>query len=294
MPDVTFRPRGGRRRLLEVYMKSSRLLNQAGRTLCAFLLGAASVSEAATLTTVPMQGGMLMPMITYSNSTGRLQVMMPMSSPQLTPLLVSNPADSFDPVDPWFAPLDPGAQGLSFSRRYGFVMGAATDPLPDGTAMWIRKLSGPAELAVYRYMGTAPKEFAPIFGTAGTSNALYWDGLMFHPTFAAPPGTTTYQAVFQAYLVDTVSNAEIPDTSTPPMMFTFSNVPDGRPDLGLALKFAATWAAAVTNWAVEVSTSMSGTNWTLVTNVPVTVDGQSAVILPVSDAGRFYRMRRLP
>jgi hypothetical protein len=275
-------------------MISHRLRQQAGRAACALLLGAVSVSEAATLTTVPMQGGMLMPMITYSNSTGRLQVMMPMSAPQLTPLLVSNPSDSFAPGDPWFAALDPGAQGLSFSRRYGFVIGAGSETLPEGAAIWIRKVSGPADLAAYRYMGSEPKMFEPIFGTAGTSNALYWDGMMFHPTFAAPPGTTTYQAVFEAYLMDTNTNVEVPNTSTPPMLFTFGNLPDGRPDVGLALKFAVTWDTAVTNWAVESSPTMTGTNWTLVTNTAVLVDGESAVILPGAEPGRFYRMRRLP
>lgn len=166
--------------------------------------------------------------------------------------------------------------------------------LPAGTAIWIRKLSGPAELAAYRYSATAPKAFAPIFGTEGTSNALYWDGMMFHPTFTAPPGTTTYQAVFQAYLVDTNSNAEAPDTSTPPMLFMFGNVPDGRPAMGLALKFAVSWDAASSGWAVESSPSLVGTNWTLVTNTQVSVDGQPAVILPATEAGLHYRMRRWP
>jgi hypothetical protein len=265
-----------------------------GSALCALLLGAASVSEAVILTNVPMQGGMLMPMITYSNSTGRLQVMMPMSNPQLTPLLVSNPADNFDPLDPWFTSLDPGARGLSFSRRYGFVMGAGSEPLPAGTAIWIRKVSGPPELEVYRYSGNSPKAHEPIFGTAGTSNALYWNAMMFHPTFAAPPGTATLQAVFQAYLVDTGTQAEVPDTATPPMVFTFSNVPDGRPDMQAGLKYVVQWDLAQTNWLVEWASSMTATNWTAVTNVPTAVDGQSAVLLPVDEGGTCYRMRRKP
>ena len=274
---------------------TSRILPfQAGAAVCALLLGAASPSGAATLTSVPMQGGMLMPMITYSNSTGHLQVMMPMSSPVLTPLLVSNPADSFDPLDPWYDEFDPAAQGLSFSRRYGFVIGAGSDPLPAGTAIWIRKLSGSAELLAYRYSGSAPKALDPIFGTGGTSNALYWDGMMFHPTFAAPPGTTTYQAVFEAYLVDTNTSAEISNTATPPMMFSFGNLSDGRPDLGVGLKFAVAWDTSQTNWVVEYATSMTASVWVTATNVPAVIDGQSMVILPPEGGGRCYRMRRSP
>ena len=38
--------------------------------------------------------------------------------PQLTPLMVSNPDDSFDPADPWYDFLDPGRQGkLSGPRK---------------------------------------------------------------------------------------------------------------------------------------------------------------------------------
>ncbi len=57
--------------------------------------------------------------------------------------------------------------------------------------------------------------------------------------------------MFQAYLVDAGTLAEIPDTSTPLMTFTFGNVPDGRPALGLGLKFMVQWGAAQTNWQVD-------------------------------------------
>ena len=70
-----------------------------------------SVARAATLNAVPMQGGMVMPMVSYLAEQGRLQVMMPAEVPQLTPLMVSHPGDSFDPADPWFDALDPSRQG---------------------------------------------------------------------------------------------------------------------------------------------------------------------------------------
>jgi hypothetical protein len=46
-----------------------------------------------------------------------------------------------------------------FSRRYGFVMAAMSDPLPAGTQMWIRNLSGPLELKFYRYAASVPNAF---------------------------------------------------------------------------------------------------------------------------------------
>ncbi|MGE3311595.1 MAG: hypothetical protein AB7O66_16640 [Limisphaerales bacterium] len=151
-------------------------------------------ADGATLTAVPMQGGMMMPMLSYSASDGRIHALLDPAIPQLTPLLIRNPSDGFSPDDPWYLALDPRRQGLAFSRRYGFVMDTVTDPLPKGTTIWLRKLSGPAELVVYRTAGSVPKAFEPIFGTAGSSSSMAWSGMIFHPAFTAPPGTNSYTA----------------------------------------------------------------------------------------------------
>lgn len=254
----------------------------------------ASSARAAIMTAVPMQGGMAMPMVAYHASDARLHVMMPAEVPQLTPLLVSNPADNFDPADPWFNCLDPSRQGQSFSRRYGFVMDAMSDPLPPNTAIWLRKLSGTAELGIYRYSGSAPKAWEPIFGTAGTSNALYWNGMMFHPGATAPAGTNPITATFEAYLIDTQTGGEVPNSSSGPLVFNWTNVADGRPAVSLAQKVVVAWPAPTTNWVLEVSDSLSTTNWTTVTNAPVTVDGFPAMVLDGGAARKFYRMRRTP
>jgi len=255
------------------------------------------VAGAAILTQVPMQGGMVMPMINYDSSSGMLSVMMPADVPQLTPLLISNPSDSFDPASPWFTDLDTSAMGLSFSRRYGFVMDNDSDnPSIDNKSIWLRKVSGSAGLSAYRYSATpSPGIWEPVFGTGGSSNALAWNMMMFHPAFAAPPGTNGYTATFEAYLVDNATGLEIPGSSTMPMVFQFTNMPDGRPDLGLGISFAITWDPAITNYGVEYASSLSSTNWTLATNTPVEVDGQSVILMPVDDAvGKFFRMRHLP
>lgn len=264
------------------------------KKLMCFLLALPLAVNAATQTTVPMQGMMAMPMIAYNSGLGKLTVMMPMEVPQLTPLLVSNPADSFDPGDPWFSNLDPSAQGYAFSRRYGFVMDAMSDPLPANTEIWLRKLSGPPELGFYRYSGSAPKAWEPIFGTAGSPSNRYWNGMMFHPGVSAPPGTNGFTATFDAYLVDTGSGLEVPDSGTGPMVLQFTNVPDGRPALGMAMVFAMTWSTNATNWVVESASSITATTWTAVTNQPTVMDGSSVVILPTDSAGKVYRLRRNP
>jgi hypothetical protein len=263
--------------------------------LCLLLtLAGANASRAVILTNVPMQGGMVMPMISYSNSDSALHVNMPATVPQLTPLLISNPSDNFDPADPWFNSLDPTRQGLSFSRRYGFVMDAGSDPLPPGTAIWIRRLSSSPGLEAYRYSGSGTKAWDPIFGTAGSSNAMYWSGMMFHPAFAAMPGTNPLSAVFEAYLVDVNLNTEVPGTATGPMNFSWSNVFDGRPTLDMGLRFAITWPTATTSYVLEAADSMTSTNWTLVTNGTMTVDGQPTVLVGPGETMKFYRMRPMP
>ncbi len=251
--------------------------------------------RSATLTQVPMQGGMAMPMVSYRADEGRFRVMMPMEIPALTPLMVSHPGDSFGAADPWFDALDPSRRGLSFSRRYGFVMDVGTDPLPDGTSMWIRKLSGPVELEVYRYGGTAPTALEPIFGTAGSPMARAWNGMMFHPVFAAPAGTNGYEATFEVYLVESAGGAEVAGSGSGALTFRFTNLSDGRPELGLYTAIVVDWPAdSPAGWVLESATEVPSSSWTLVTDTPVMVRGRPSVVLEAGAENRFFRMRRLP
>ena len=224
-----------------------------------------------------------------------MHVMMPDTVPQLTPMLVSNPGDSFDPADPWFAALDASAQGASFSRRYGFMMASMSDPLPANTQMWIRKLAGPADLKIYNYSSSAPKMFAPVFGTDGTTNAVYWNGNMWHPVVTAPPGTNNYAATFEVYLVDTTTGQEVAGSSSGVLTFNWTNVSDGRPALNLAQKIVVAWpSATATNWVLEAAATVNAATWTTVTNAPVTVDGQPSVVLDANAGQQFFRMRFVP
>lgn len=75
----------------------------------------------------------------------------------------------------------------------------------------------------------------PIFGTAGVTNALQWDGTMFHPGFTAPPGTGSYTATFEAFLANTETGAPIDGGSTGPFTLNWTLVPDGGPMSGVPL-----------------------------------------------------------
>jgi hypothetical protein len=265
-----------------------------------FLLGAFAMSlapvaaVAATLTTVPMQGSMIMPMLCYHASDGTLTIQVDPTVPQLIPLLVSNPGDCFDPASPWHDALDPSRQGLAFSRRYGFVMDIASDLLPAGTAIWIRKLSSSDGLGAYRYRSSALGTWEPIFGTAGATNALQWDGTMFHPAFAALPGTNAYTATFEAFLLDIGTGVPVPGANTGPFTFNWTAVPDGRPTLDIARKIVIGWSVSSTNYVVETADTLPSSTWTPVTNTPVLLEGRMAVVLEAGAMSKFYRMRLAP
>ncbi|MHC1762857.1 MAG: hypothetical protein AB9869_00925 [Verrucomicrobiia bacterium] len=261
--------------------------------LAVSLVGLSPSASAATLTNVPMQGTMVMPMIRYDAASGRLQVTLDPTVPELTPLLASNPNDQFDPADPWFDLLDPSRQGLAFSRRYGFVMDTATDPLPDGTKIWLRKLSGSGGLGIYRYRASEPKLWEPIFGTAGSPNALEWSGMMFHPGVTALPGSGSYKASFEAVLVNSATGAEVSGSGTGPFEMNWTTASDGRPVVSIGLKVVVAYPDTP-GYVLECAEMLEGGTWSAVTNQPVMIDGQRSVVLDPSEACRFYRMRQAP
>jgi hypothetical protein len=214
-------------------------------------------------------------------------------------LLVSNPGDYFNPADPWYDCLDPTRQGLAFSRRYGFDMDAMSDFLPYNRELWIRKLSGSPDLGIFDYRpNSTPKRWTPIFGTAGTSNATSWSGLMWHVGVAAPPGTNTYSATFEVYVVNTDTGLEVPDSSSGPFVLDWTDVPDGRPLLNITAQASGqiqlTWPASATNWTLVSASALDASSWSAVTNEPVVLDGQRAVTLQPSESHNFFRMLLAP
>ena len=269
------------------------------RALICLLLAALGGSvSAAVLTNVPMQGGMLMPKVWYHADSDTVTVDLSdiLVTAQLTPLLISNPSDSFSPGDPWFDSLDPSRQGLAFSRRYGFDMDAMSDIPPANRQLWIRKLSGSPALAIYDYNASAtPKLWTPIFGTAGTSNATHWSGLMWHVGVTAPPGTNDYTATFEVYVVNTDNGLEVPRSSSGSFILNWTDVPDGRPQLNIAApapgRVQLTWPASATNWTLVSAATLSATNWSAITNPPVTLSNRFAVTLNAAAAAQVFRLR---
>ena len=116
---------------------------------------------------------------------------------------------------------------------------------------------------------------------------------MFHPGFTAPPGTGTYTATFEASLMYTTTGLAVPGTNTGPFVFNWTDMPDGRPALSVAAKVVLAWPAAATNYVLEAADTLAESNWTPVTNAPVRLDGQPAMVLDPCQARKFYRMPQI-
>jgi len=150
-------------------------------------------------------------------------------------------------------------------------------------------------LSVYQYSGSDPKAMEPIFGTAGSPLARPWNGMMFHPLFAAPPGTNELVASFQLYLVNAASGQEVTGSASEILEFRWSNVVDGRPVLTVAQRVVIAWPeGTAAQWVLEATDSLASGAWEPVTNTPVIVDGKPAVVLEGAAAQRTFRMRFVP
>lgn len=270
--------------------------------LLSLWLFAGGRATAEILEAVPRQGAMLMPEVYYHADSDSVTVDLSNATNvvnQLTPLLVSNPEDSFDPADPWYSDLDPSQQGQAFSPRYGWDMDVMTDLLPDNRQLWIRKLDSTPGISFYDYNDyVSPKTWNPIWDTDGTTNAVYWSGLMWHFGAAAAPGTNTFAATFEIFVLDTDSGEEVPNSSTGSFVLSWTDVPDGRPALSIALtksyQAVVSWPAAATNWFLLTSTNLSAASWVASTN-PVTIQGTASfATFSNTAARRFFRLQRDP
>ncbi|MDW8344077.1 MAG: PEP-CTERM sorting domain-containing protein [Verrucomicrobiae bacterium] len=175
---------------------------------CAFT----GLAHAATLNTVPMQGPMVHVGIRYADHGHgpHFHIHIDPVIPTLTPLSVSHPGDSFNPIHPWYSDLDPSQEGRAFNRQYGFVLDGDSEPLPTGYGIWLRQISATPGLEVYRYRATPPT-WEPIFGTDGSSDTFAWNLAMFHPAYTAPApvgmlSLSAYSATYEAILVDASGN----------------------------------------------------------------------------------------
>lgn len=69
-------------------------------------------------------------------------------------------------------------------------------------------------------------------------------------------------------------------------------IPQAAANLAIAQKVAITWPVGGAVFQVEYSTDLNSANWFALTNTPVVIDGQNAVLDSPSNPQRFYRLRK--
>lgn len=262
-----------------------------GAPIIGFLVTAPSLT-AAVLTGVPMGGPMVHVNFLYNASQTRLEVRVDPVVPQLAPLDVTNPADDFDRADPWFGCLSPAASGLAFNRQFGFVMDAATDPLPVNTGIWVRQCSCSPGLRMYRYRSTDPKAWEPILGTFGATNVLAWNLAMFHPAVAADPTNGSCTAQLEALVVDLNTGQALAGVASVPFTLAWTAVASGRPTLELGPDLVLKWRSDPTNYVLQSCSSLATAVWAPVTNTPSVQEGYCRLLLESSSEARVYRLKR--
>ena len=76
-------------------------------------------------------------------------------------------------------------------------------------------------------------------------------------------------------------------------LFVQEITPSSSAELNLANQPVITWPAALANYQVQGSDSLTSPKWTAVTNAPVLVNGQNTVVLPPGGAQKFFRLNRV-
>lgn len=259
--------------------------------LATFSLSLSALAHETVLTNVPMQGAMVHVGFAYHADHQELHAHIDPVVPVLTPISLSDPHAMFAVGDPWYDQLDPHHQGQAFNRQYGFVMDGESDPLPVGSAVWIRQLTASAGLQAFRYRGTDPKAWEPMFGTAGSTNVFAWSLTMFHPAYACPLNSGPHQAGYEAFLVDAATGEPLAGIAPAPFTLTWTVAgQEELPTLSLAPRLALAWAGSGTNYVAEASSSLTNGPWTPLTNTPVSIDGQLTLLLAPEASERFYRL----
>ena len=76
-------------------------------------------------------------------------------------------------------------------------------------------------------------------------------------------------------------------------LFVQEITPSSSAMLNLANKPVITWPAALANYQVQSSDSLSSSHWTAVTNAPVLANGKNTVVLEPTGAQKFFRLQRV-
>jgi len=142
--------------------------------------------------------------VTFDDTAKEFTVHVDSGTPQLKPLSLWSPGNTFATGDPWYNPLDPTQDASLFNSQFGFLLDVGlSDPIPAGKSIGIRILTGTSGLESFFYKGTDPKELTPVF--TPMHDYVLWSGTMWHTLFTMPASTvygTAVAAEFEFFLAD--------------------------------------------------------------------------------------------
>jgi hypothetical protein len=112
---------------------------------------------------------------------------------------------------------------------------------------------------------------------------------LIHPRYDIGPAPTNRFDATGVFLQESGSGT---DGTFGYELFVQEITPSSSAVLNLADEPVITWPAALANYQVQSSDSLTTPDWTAVTNVPALVNGQNTMVLTPSGAQEFYRLQR--
>jgi hypothetical protein len=75
-------------------------------------------------------------------------------------------------------------------------------------------------------------------------------------------------------------------------LFVQQVIPQDTPALTIAAKAAISWPVSGAAFALEYASDVNSTNWTVLSNAPVTIEGRNTVLDDLTNPQRYYRLRK--
>ena len=113
---------------------------------------------------------------------------------------------------------------------------------------------------------------------------------LIHPLYDLGPAPTNRFDAIGIFLQESGSGT---DGTFGYELFVQEVEPTAPATLTVAMQPVITWPGALANYQLQSGDSVTATNWTVVTNSPVLVNGQNTVILAPAAARKFYRLQRV-
>jgi hypothetical protein len=113
---------------------------------------------------------------------------------------------------------------------------------------------------------------------------------LVHPLYDLGPAPTNR---FDATGVFLQESGSATDGTFGYELFVQEVAPSASAVLGITMNPVITWPGSLANYQLQSRDSLISTNWTLVTNAPMLLNGQNTVILNPTAAQKFYRLQQV-